>query len=349
MSGGRANWINRRIPPETVYESTTMGSDGTWIDGVSRDDRVTRVAARALKSRLRAVRAYLPLAAKRADEDVEYVHKLRVWTRRADAALRLFGDLLPTRKLRWLKKQLKKIRKAADEARDADVLAMRLEKLQDDPQVAIALQKDRHRRHKAQRPIVDVNKKLKSGGQLKNRVKELHKRVRFRPENNAPFTQAEPCFGDWADQKMESLHAKFFEAAQQNLHQPAALHQFRIRGKELRYAIELLAAAYPPALRDEIYPEIQKLQSRLGRINDHFVAQDRYRRWIAESENVEATESFETLLSREQDQVETRLENFFKWWTPAREQSLKTRFDQLLAGRQSQSNVQPLPPTPAHS
>src|SRR5436305_778371 len=97
-----------------------------WIEGVSPDDPTGEVAARALRDRLAAVRHYLPLAAERAGEDMEYVHDLRVWSRRAAAALRLFAELLPHHPRDWVKKRLKRLRRAAGEARDCDVLIRRL-------------------------------------------------------------------------------------------------------------------------------------------------------------------------------------------------------------------------------
>ena len=59
-----------------------------WIQGVSPADRTSDVAVRTLAGPLGAVLYYLPLAAEKADEDLEHVHQLRVWTRRATAALR---------------------------------------------------------------------------------------------------------------------------------------------------------------------------------------------------------------------------------------------------------------------
>ena len=61
-------------------EVTTPRPD-KWVQGVSPDDRTTDVAARTLQAWLAAVLHYLPLAAEKAEEDVEYVHLLRVWTR----------------------------------------------------------------------------------------------------------------------------------------------------------------------------------------------------------------------------------------------------------------------------
>ena len=56
---------------------------GKWIEGTSAEQPVSAAARRALEVRLAVVWHYLPLAAKRASEDVEHVHQLRVASRRA--------------------------------------------------------------------------------------------------------------------------------------------------------------------------------------------------------------------------------------------------------------------------
>src|SRR5271168_1372640 len=96
-----------------------------WVYNVSPDDRTSDVAARTLRVRLNAVRYYLDLAADCPD-DIEHVHELRVWSRRAAAALRLYHDLLPSHCARWIGKQMRRLRRAASTARDFDVLTQRL-------------------------------------------------------------------------------------------------------------------------------------------------------------------------------------------------------------------------------
>ena len=51
------------------------------------------------------------------------------------------------------------------------------------------------------------------------------------------------------------------------------LHAFRIICKDLHYALELLAGAFPGTLR-EMYPLLSSLQEKLGRINDLVVARE---------------------------------------------------------------------------
>ena len=68
---------------------------------------------------------------------------------------------------------------------------------------------------------------------------------------------------------MQKTVQKFFKAEPSNVGDVNALHRFRIRGKELRYAMELLAAAFPVGFRDELYPVVEQLQELLGDIIDH--------------------------------------------------------------------------------
>lgn len=105
-----------------------IGPTEKWVLGASADDRVSDVAVLTLQNRLGAILHFLPLAAKKAAEDLEHVHHLRVAARRPMAALRLYEDLMPQRRFEWMKKQLRRVRQAANDARDCDVLLQRLHK-----------------------------------------------------------------------------------------------------------------------------------------------------------------------------------------------------------------------------
>ena len=89
-------------------------ADGKWIDDLTGDVAWTSAARHVLKSRLEAVAERMPDAILwAADENVEHVHQLRVSTRRAGAAVRIFGGLLPAKTHRTVTKRLKRIRRAA--------------------------------------------------------------------------------------------------------------------------------------------------------------------------------------------------------------------------------------------
>src|SRR5438874_1912100 len=96
-------------------------ADGKWIPGLTSDTPVVEAARLVLSVRLDVVGHFLPLATQHADDDVEHVHHLRVATRRTAAALRLFRDCLPAKRAKEARKRLKRIRRAAGEARDWDV------------------------------------------------------------------------------------------------------------------------------------------------------------------------------------------------------------------------------------
>src|SRR3954452_1710302 len=107
----------RPISREISYNGS-MAATGKWIEGIGAQAPVEEAAQRSLELRLSAVARWLPLAAHLAEHDVEHVHRLRVATRRACAALKLYKELLPQKPGHWLKRRVRKIRKAAGDARD---------------------------------------------------------------------------------------------------------------------------------------------------------------------------------------------------------------------------------------
>src|SRR5829696_4188061 len=88
-------------------------------------------------------------------------------------------------------------------------------------------------------------------------------------------------FCDWAPQQLETFRSAFIELLPDGSENVETLHQFRIRTKALRYAIELLAPAFGPELRNEIYPAVEKLQEQLGEITDHMAAIRLFAEWEA--------------------------------------------------------------------
>ena len=174
----------------------SMARMDKWIPGVSPDDRTSDVADRTLRFRLANVQHYLPLAAKKPDEDIEYVHELRVATRRTMAALRLYADMLPRRRTARMETRLKQIRRAADDARDYDVLIQRRSDGHSDAEAQRFLEKVRSRRRKAQRPIQAVYRCLKKDDRFDRWVKKLLRGVR--PRGKTKAEPKDPRFGEWA-------------------------------------------------------------------------------------------------------------------------------------------------------
>lgn len=297
-----------------------------WISANS-DDPVTEVAARSLESRLRPVQEYLPLAAKSYMDDVEYVHHLRVWTRRADAAIEMYRDLLPDWRAAWIEKQLGRIRKATNDARDNDVLAMRLA---DDkaPAAAKLLKRVRTQRVEDQQAVREVYKRMtKDDGRFDRRVEKLLKRVRLRGKRSK---SKEPTYRAWAEKHLRPILDEFHETAGGDLKNTKSLHQFRIIGKRLRYAMELLSAAFGSGLRSKAYPLLETLQDQLGEVNDHASAIERLGRWIEETKDSDRAKYLSELLKSEQGQLKESRRRFSAWWSADRRVQLRKVFEQVL-------------------
>ena len=301
-----------------------------WVQGVSLDDRATDVAVRTLQARLAGVQHYLPLAAEQAEKDVEYVHLLRVWTRRAAAALKLYAGLLPRRRTAWIKKQLKRLRRAANDARDCDVLARHLADDYTHPEAETWAGKVRARRAEAQKPITAINEHLKRDDRFDRRVTKLLRVVRVRRKHR--HRPADQRFGDWARASLRPLVETFFAAVPAHRTDMAALHAFRIRGKELRYSMELLAGAFGPDFRDNLYPLVETLQDKLGVLHDQATAQTCLRKRIEEADSATEAEHLQKLLAEEQARFEQMHQEFVNWFTPSFQQQLRAGFDSVLAG-----------------
>ena len=101
-------------------------ADGKWIVGLRPDMTLETAAHHVLTTRLDVAYQWLPRAIDEAEQDPENVHQLRVATRRADAALRIFRCCLPGKTYRSARARLRTIRRAAGAARDWDVLLIEL-------------------------------------------------------------------------------------------------------------------------------------------------------------------------------------------------------------------------------
>jgi CHAD domain-containing protein len=137
-------------------------------------------------------------------------------------------------------------------------------------------------------------------------------------------SSADPiCFRTWAVQQLSSQAEQFLSSMPDEHADLAALHQFRISAKSLRYSIELLAPGLAPEVRAVHYPTIEELQERLGRINDHVTARDRLRRWAADEEDTDAKNSLCEFANQEMANLTTAIGSWREWWTPERIEQLR--------------------------
>ncbi|QJW99233.1 CHAD domain-containing protein [Frigoriglobus tundricola] len=252
-------------------------ADGKWIEGLKPNAPIADAATTVLTARFAVVRHYLPLAVERAQEDAEYVHQLRVGTRRAAAALRVFADALPRRLLKATKGTLRQLRRAAGDARDWDVF---LASLSDAKPLASAAGKPAldfllgyaiGERTAAQTRLVAAA--ADAGPLFAEQSTELPGRARA-PEGDADDPQPAD-FGALAAQQLGALFREFTTGVESNPSEAEAMHALRIVGKRLRYAIEIFADCFPQGMKDTLYPAVEHAQELLGGVQDATVGAER--------------------------------------------------------------------------
>lgn len=249
---------------------------GKWIDHVDPVEPVSRLATRALSLRLHDVWLHLRLAAEEAQWDQNHVHRLRVATRRASAALRLFKPLTPHKRRRQMRDWLRQARQAAGDARDLDVLSGSVRKLTIDPAAAqIVLAEIEAQRCQAQPPMQAVYAHLRAKN-FERKVDKLVARTRWRSTGKC---EAEPTVAQSARQRLPSFIDELVVAARADFKSLDSLHAFRIAGKRLRYALEIFGAAIEPDVRKVAYRRLVELQDRLGAVNDSHTAAMRIEQW----------------------------------------------------------------------
>ncbi|MCA9027797.1 MAG: CHAD domain-containing protein [Planctomycetaceae bacterium] len=300
-----------------------------WLKSVKPNDHIESVLRASLKSRIKAVRHFLTLASELSISETEPVHQLRVWTRRSAAAMRLYKPLLPHKKARALRQMLKRIRESAGPARDYDVLIDRYRNDADELNLNWMLKRLSEQRDKAQAEIIAVNAELKYGKHLKRQVNSM---ISDMP-NHAGRKMRRIVFSEWGRNTLSELVQQFAQAMPLQTSDIDAFHQFRIQGKHLRYGIELLASAFPGRLKEHVYPELRKIQHRLGKINDHFVAVKLLEQLPLDEKDPEHLDQLKALISREKEAKELALDEFQQWWTKRRMQRILRPLQEILAGR----------------
>jgi CHAD domain-containing protein len=246
-------------------------AEGKRITGLTAKTPLADAARRVLAVRLAVVHEALPLALRQWREDPEHVHQLRVGTRRAGAAVAIFKDFLPNKVGKALKAYLRKLRRAAGEARDWDVMGDGLLQRQ---QHAPARQRSglhflagyAH----GQRVAAQANLEAASAGapfdfeELAAQSLAAVEAPPFKPPRRVLDDLARPWLGD--------MLAKFGELAAGPLAEYDQLHRVRIVGKRVRYGMEVFAPCFPSKFEDEYYPMVEEMQEILGQANDSHVA-----------------------------------------------------------------------------
>ncbi len=306
-----------------------MASNGKWIDGIGPESRIEDAARRSLEPRLAAVARCLPPAAHLAHHDIEHVHQLRVATRRAVAALKLYREFVPRKPARWLKKRLRKIRRAAGDARDLDVLKKRIEEEQGE-RIAPILDLIAAEREAVQPAIVRMAERCgKNHKFIRKTAKLLDQIGADEPRDNAVQPDR---FREWAADQLATVAEPFLNAIPTHSADAATLHAFRIQAKAVRYTIELVAPAFEPELRSEVYPIVEELQERLGKVQDHVTARQQFEKWAETSDDGPQRQLLVELINDESRRLDEGVQDFHRWWTDE-------RIDQIRRALQTSSTL----------
>ncbi|MDH4094961.1 MAG: CHAD domain-containing protein [Betaproteobacteria bacterium] len=182
-----------------------------------------------------------------AGADPEYLHQLRVGTRRLRAALTVFGDMMRAEDARALRRTLRALARVAGPARDWDVFMPRVP-----APLRTAAERRRRSAYAALRRVL--------------RAPQLW----LLPRSQAVPRVTLPAF---ARQALERAERKALRrGARIDWSRAGKRHALRIRLRRLRYASEFLRSAFPDADAEPFIRSLKDLQDLLGALNDLEVA-----------------------------------------------------------------------------
>ncbi len=252
-----------------------MKAKGKWIEGLSATTPIVDAARRVLGARLSLVARLLASSEERTDP--EYAHQIRVAARRASAALEAFEGCLERDDLDQARKRLKKIRRAAGAARECDVHAgmfgAMAERASEGQRSVIEHLRERiaRQREAATAEIRDAAHRYtrKRMRRLLRRLSDHARDPADDPHAPVPLPPESPTvLIDEAARVIGGLVDRTRAAAEDDLGAPENLHALRLRTKNLRYALEVFAPCFGPALRERVYPQLAAFQDVLGGVND---------------------------------------------------------------------------------
>ena len=125
-------------------------------------------------------------------------------------------------------------------------------------------------------------------------------------------------------------------AARGDLQQYESLHQVRILGKQLRYAMELFESCFAPDFRQRYYPAVVEMQEILGLANDSHVACGRLSALRTRLMRTQPKQwpqyqdGLETLLSVHERRLPLQRKQFEKWWRQWSQSGAEAAFAELI-------------------
>lgn len=285
---------------------------------------LARAVRRVVRRRLGAVgRAAAAVAA--ANAGAAAVHRLRVSTRRATAAITVFHALIPRRQRRWFRKMLRRLRRTAGEARDLDVLIGR------GPRSTAAIHAG-----DAWRRLADLLRERRphSRRRLRARLAELPMHA-WERETAATLGAVDAAasadtVASLVRRRARRLVRRFLARLDRPIRTGRAIHRLRIETKKIRYALEVIAEIGTPVSTSAADRLLHSLQDRLGDYTDHAAAVARLRRWARRESDRRGRRTLLAAHGHEATVVTRARRTCERWWTPSRRARLARAIERML-------------------
>jgi len=197
-------------------------------------------------------------------KDPEYLHQLRVGTRRLRSALRAFRPLLKRGRARAVEQPLKDMMQIFGAARDWDVFCQALAEAQAAaPLLAAARRRRGAARHAARQVVGSAQFQLAQLAVLRWLHADPWRSDAARAERLTRF----------ARRSLDRLHARLLKRARKiDWRDALRRHDVRIAVKRLRYACDFFAPCFPHQAVSPLLRALGALQDTLGELNDVAVA-----------------------------------------------------------------------------
>jgi CHAD domain-containing protein len=299
-------------------------------------DRIWNVFAYELLAKRAAVLRKLIAGSRPAD--AEYIHDVRVASRRLKETLRVFGASIEPAKAREWTKTIKTMLTALSNARDAQVQLGILQEfigrhpaLAKDPGLT-QLAADLTKHHcKLDRKACKVIKTFEKAGVLREMSRFLKEKARSnedgygKPQASQLHMRIIPIL---ARRMADVQHYSRFAGRPQCQKE---LHQLRLCIKKLRYTLELFAPLYGGAL-DESIETAAALQQALGNMHDSTVWLDHLTAEIPKQAPAKGLRSF---YKTQKTAQRNYYKKFLKLWTKAGKQKAWTKMQQTIDAKQN--------------
>ncbi len=304
------------------------------------DSSYCRFGAEALAKLLQTIEAQIGGVEK--SEDIEYVHKMRVTSRRIRATMPLFKECFPKKRYKKWLTEIKKVTQFLGAARDLDVqiavIKDYLKQLQPtEPKTGIEALVERHidQRTYLQSNVINGLEELKNSKVLLQTKSYCEQIIEETARTSFDlFVVREKAFWQISSKLDEFLSMEDYVHKENEI---LKHHEMRIRAKWLRYTMEAFALLYPEELSKEI-EMMKNFQDTLGEMHDCDVWIEYIPKFIKEMENETATFSENEKASAEGNQDllkfldhikekrKSHYENFVRFWD---ENKGKNAFEEL--------------------